>query len=131
MKDSDPKATFSYLATELDRLGLVYLHVAEPVAGPAALPPEIERSVPYLRKAFSRSLIVNGGYDAALGDKAIASGETDLVAYGVPFLANPDLPKRFRQDAALNPPDFASFYATENGDAAGYIDYPTLEEVEA
>ncbi|MBU2147001.1 MAG: alkene reductase [Alphaproteobacteria bacterium] len=131
MKDSNPKATFSYLAGELDRLGLVYLHVAEPIAGPAALPPEIERIAPHLRKVFSRSLIVNGGYDAALGDKAIASGETDLVAYGVPFLANPDLPERFRQHAILNQPDYSSFYGTIDGDAAGYIDYPCLETAEA
>lgn len=126
MTDSDPKATFTYLAAGLDKLGLAYLHIAEPVAGPASLPPEVERLAPHLRKAFTRSLIVNGGYDADLGEAAVSSGAADLVAYGVPFLANPDLPERFRQGSTLNAPDFASFYATENGDAVGYIDYPTI-----
>lgn len=126
MSDSDPKGTFTYLAGELAKLDIVYLHVAEPIAGPSALPPSVERVTPYLRKIFKGSLIANGGYDAALGEKAIASGEVDLVAYGVPFLANPDLPERFRRGASLTPPDFATFYATDRGDEAGYTDYPTL-----
>lgn len=128
MKDSNPKATFSYLAGGLDKLGLVYLHVAEPIAGPAALPAEVERIAPHLRKAFSRGLVVNGGYNAELGERAVAAGEADLIAYGVPFLANPDLPERFKRNAALNTPDFSAFYATEKGDGNGYIDYPTLAE---
>ncbi len=125
VSDSNPRATFSYLAGELDRIGIAYLHVFEPVAGEWALPAEIERITPHLRKVFSRSLIVNGGYDAASGERVIASGEADLVAYGVPFLANPDLPERFRRNALLNEPDFATFYASQQ-DEIGYIDYPSL-----
>ncbi len=131
MSDSDPKATFTYLAGELDRLGLAYLHVFEPVAGPAAPPPEVERVAPYLRKTFSRSLILCGGYDAASGEAAVASGAADLVAYGVPFIANPDLVERYRQGAELNAPDFASFYGSEKGDAAGYTNYPKLSSESA
>ena len=66
---------------------------------------------------------MNGGYDEASGNAAIASGETDLVAFGVPFLANPDLPIRFRTGAKLNAPDQATFYA---GEDKGYTDYPAL-----
>ncbi|HDR9872858.1 TPA: alkene reductase [Burkholderia cenocepacia] len=126
--DSDPVATFSHLAGELDKLGIVYLHVGEAIAGPTAPPAGVERITPHLRKTFSRSLIVGGGYGADSGEQVLASGAADLVAYGVPFLANPDLPERFRRGSALNVPDFASFYATENGDAAGYTDYPALEQ---
>ncbi|MBU9356114.1 alkene reductase [Burkholderia multivorans] len=126
MSDSTPVQTFSYLAAELDRLGIAYLHVTEGVAGPDAPPPGIERVAPYLRKAFSRSLILNGGFDADSGDAAITRGEADLIAYGVPFLANPDLPERYRLRAPLNMPDYASFYEPGEDDAIGYIDYPAL-----
>ncbi len=81
------------------------------------------RVSPLLRQAFQGPLILNGGYDAALGDEAIADGEADLIAYGVPFLANPDLVERFRIGAPLNAPDYSSLYA---GGAQGYTDYPTL-----
>ena len=66
---------------------------------------------------------MNGGYDARTANAAIARGEADLVAFGVPFLANPDLPARYRSDAPLNAPDQATFYA---GEEKGYIDYPAL-----
>ena len=62
-------------------------------------------------KIFDGTVIVNGGYDAQSGNAAIARGEADLVAFGVPFLANPDLPARYRSRAALNAPDQATFYA--------------------
>jgi N-ethylmaleimide reductase len=122
MSDSDPAATFSYLAGELRRRGLLYLHIAEPVAGPmAASGPRI---TPTLRRIFGGTVIVNGGYDRAAGAAAVASGEADLVAYGVLYLANPDLPERFRRNAPLNQPDVATFYM---GEGKGYVDYPTLE----
>jgi N-ethylmaleimide reductase len=122
MSDSDPVATFSFIAAELSRRGLLYLHVSEPVTDPAA-PAEATRVTPILRGIFDGALIVNGGYDAEAGNAAIARGEADLVAFGVPFLANPDLPARYRSRAALNAPDQATFYA---GEEKGYIDYPAL-----
>ncbi len=123
MSDSDPIRTFSYLAGELDRLGIGYLHVTEPVAGPGALPADTPRALPVLRQFFKRTLIANGGYDARLGNAAIAHGDADLIAFGVPFLANPDLPVRYRKAAPLNAPDANTFYA---GEGKGYIDYPAL-----
>jgi N-ethylmaleimide reductase len=123
MSDSNPIETFSYLARELNRSGLAYLHVTEPIAGPAAVPPEKVRVTPILRRVFEGAVIVNGGYDARSGNAAIARGEADLVAFGVPFLANPDLPVRYRKNATLNTPDPATFYA---GEDKGYIDYPAL-----
>jgi N-ethylmaleimide reductase len=123
MSDSDPIRTFSYLATELSHLGLGYLHVTEPIAGPAAVPAEVTRALPVLRKMFDATVIANGGYDARSGNAAIAHGEADLIAFGVPFLANPDLPRRYLKGAPLNAPDFATFYA---GEEKGYVDYPAL-----
>lgn len=130
MFDSDPVATFTHLARELDELGIAYLHVMEAIAGPMVLPKDVERVTPHLRKAFSGALIVGGGYDATTGEEALAASEADLVAYGVPFLTTPDLPERFKRNAPLNTPNFATFYATEQGDAFGYIDYPTLKGIE-
>jgi N-ethylmaleimide reductase len=116
MSDSDPRATFSYLTQRLSELGIVYLHTFDPPSGANHL-------APHLRKLFKGTFIVNGGYDEASGNTAIASGEADLVAYGVPFLANPDLPYRFGKNAKLNAADQATFYA---GEDKGYTDYPAL-----
>jgi N-ethylmaleimide reductase len=123
MSDSNPLVTFSYLAERLSELGLAYLHVSEAIAGPMAAPAGTLRATPVLRRKFNGALIVNGGYDAHSANAAIARGETDLVAFGTPFLANPDLPVRFRGNAVLNQPDYATFYA---GEAKGYVDYPAL-----
>ena len=76
------------------------------------MPPEA-RLGPDLRRIFERTFILNGGYDLHSGNEAIARGEADLIAFGVPFLANPDLPERFRQNAPLNEADVATFYAGE------------------
>jgi N-ethylmaleimide reductase len=127
MSDSRPVETFTHLAAGLDGLGLAYLHVTEGVAGPDAPPPGIERVAPRLRQVFSRTLVLNGGYAADSGAAAISRGEADLIAYGVPFLANPDLPERYRRNAPLNEPDYPSFYEPGEDDAVGYTDYPALE----
>jgi N-ethylmaleimide reductase len=122
MRDSDPAGTFTHAARELDRLGIAYLHVSEPLPGHmlhVPLPPV----TPALRKAFRGTLIVNGGYGADRADDAIRAREADLVAFGMPFLANPDLVTRFRTGAALNQPDFATLYTPGE---KGYLDYPTL-----
>ncbi|MFY0567503.1 alkene reductase [Archangium lansingense] len=122
MTDSTPVETFTYMARELNRLGLGYLHVTEAVSG-NGVPSEEQRISPLLRKAFQGTFIVNGGYDVRAGEAALARGEADLVAYGVPFLANPDLPERFKREAPLNPPDFPTFFT---GEEKGYTDYPAL-----
>jgi len=126
MSDSDPEATFSYAAYALNPFGLAYLHVIEALSGPMAAPGA--RVTPALRAIFRGPLIANGGYTAQAAHDAIGRGEADLVSFGVAFLANPDLPRRFREDAPLNEPDRATFYG---GDAHGYVDYPTLDEVAA
>ena len=121
MSDSHPLETFSFIASELSKRGLLYLHVTEAVNAPATA--GSQRATPILRGKFKGALIANGGYDVHTAQAAIARGEADLVAFGVPFLANPDLPVRYRSNAALNAPDQATFYA---GEDKGYIDYPAL-----
>ena len=123
MSDSNPLDTFAFITEELSKRRLLYLHVTEAITGPATAPVGTVRATPILRQRFSGSLIVNGSYDARSGQAAIARGEADLVAIGVPFLANPDLPARYRKNATLNTPDQTTFYA---GEEKGYIDYPAL-----
>ena len=122
MSDSNPVGTFTAIAKELGKLGVAYLHVSEAIAGPMKVDGTM-RVTPSIREVFDGTLMVNGGYDAATAEAAIARGETDLVAFGVPFIANPDLPLRYRKQAALNAPDATTFYA---GEDKGYIDYPAL-----
>ena len=120
MSDSDPEKTFGYAARELDRFGLAYLHVVEPVGTTSV--------APLLHAAFRGPFILNGGYDRETGNAALARGEADLISFGSLYLANPDLPERFAEGAALNPPDRATFYG---GDHRGYTDYPTRDAVTA
>ena len=122
MEDSDPEATFGRAAERLGEAGIVYLHVVEPEA------PEGKDEHPVvsrMREGFGGTLMVNGGYDAEDGNAAIREGRAELVSYAKLFLANPDLPERFRRDLPLNEPDPETFYG---GGPEGYIDYPTWEE---
>ncbi|HZU33750.1 MAG TPA: alkene reductase [Candidatus Angelobacter sp.] len=120
MSDSDPHKTFGHAASVLNDLKVVYIHVVEPVA---EKPGQSGRVSQTIRNHYRGTLIANGGYDSKAGNAAIASGEADLVSYGVLFLANPDLPTRFQRGAGLNQPQQATFYG---GDARGYTDYPAL-----
>jgi N-ethylmaleimide reductase len=123
MSDADPVETYSHLATELNGRKLGYLHIFEGLSGSTAPPDGKARLTPILRRLFNGTYIVNGGYDAESGSAVIDRGEADLVAYGVLFLTNPDLPERFRRKAFLNAPDYTTFYT---GEEKGYIDYPPL-----
>lgn len=123
MSDANPRETFSYFTRELNKTGLGYLHIIEPIGGRMGFVSPEARLGPTLRRIFERTFILNGGYGLHTGNEAIASGEADLIAFGVLFLANPDLPERFRQNAPLNEPDVATFYG---GGAKGYTDYPAL-----
>jgi N-ethylmaleimide reductase len=117
MSDSNPVETFSYMAAALNNLGIVYLHVVDPLAD------GVRRMSPLLRRKFDRTYIVNGGFDADSANAAISNGEANLVAFGVPFIANPDLPRRYQTRALLNVADQATFYA---GEDKGFADYPAL-----
>ncbi len=126
MHDSDPVATFTYGARELSRRSIAYLHVVEGPPG-HAFGSEGPSVHPHIRAAFDHVLILNGGFDAITGHEALASGAADAIAYGVPFIANPDLPTRFRTGAPLNVPDQEKFYTPGS---QGYTDYPFLHRRE-
>ncbi len=124
IRDSDPEATFSHLVECLNPLGLAYLHINEQGAeAPGAAGPAFD--LRKLRALFKGIHMVNAGYDKARANAALAAGEADLVAFGVPYIANPDLPERFAQDVPLNSADPATFYG---GNAAGYTDYPAMPD---
>jgi N-ethylmaleimide reductase len=124
MSDSDPRATFAYLVRELEIRGIRYIHLVEAVGGRLGAVPQRERMAPLIRANFKGTLILNGGYDAAAANTAIKEGTADLISFGAPFLANPDLPRRFARGAPLNEPDTATYYA---GEEKGYTDYPALD----
>ncbi|MEM9451125.1 MAG: alkene reductase [Cyanobacteria bacterium P01_E01_bin.6] len=124
MRDSDPIATFTYAAEALSQFNLAYLHIMEPLPGHfLSLEGVVERAAPHMRQAFKGAVMLNGGYDAQTGATAIQNDEAEAIAYGIPFIANPDLVERFKQSAPLNEADFETFYT--HG-PEGYIDYPAL-----
>jgi len=123
MHDSDPQSLFNHVATVLSDFRLAFLHVVE-----VSMAGEVNHAVDMqqIRQCFKGAYMANGSYDKARGDEAVASGAADMVAYGIPYLANPDLIERFRRDAPLNEADQSTFYG---GDAKGYTDYPTLDHI--
>ena len=117
--DADTDVLYERLAREVSALGLVYLHVLDHSAqGAPPVPAELKAR---LRQAFSGALILAGGYDAATAEADLAAGRGDLIAFGRPFIANPDLVDRLRGGAALADLDAATLYTPG---AKGYTDYP-------
>jgi len=116
MSDRNATETFTCAVEALDQLGIAYLHVVEPVDQKRPL-------VPGLRRRFGGALVVAGGYGRDAAEAAIADDTADIVAFGESFIANPDLPERFRRNAPLNPLDRATIHGEG---AAGYTDYPAL-----
>jgi len=113
--DSDPAATFGYVARELGRRKLAFLCAREHHGAPAL--------GPQLRREFGGPFIANEGFSKESADEALAAGQADAVAWGRLFIANPDLPRRFQLNAALNEPQPETFYGQG---PVGYIDYPSL-----
>ena len=115
MGDANRAETFTYVASELGKRGIAFICAREKEAD--------DSLTPSLKQAFGGVFIANEGFSKELGNAWLKSGKADAVAFGVPFIANPDLPARLAQDAPLNPPRPEGFYASG---AVGYIDYPTL-----
>lgn len=125
MEDADPKATFGAFAGKLDALGIAFIEVVEDSFQGNHASGRPDRVIEAIQNAFSRTYISNGGYTADEARERIAAGKTDLVTFGRPFIANPDLPERFRLGAPLNEWDDSTFYG---GDEHGYTDYQSLAE---
>jgi N-ethylmaleimide reductase len=122
--DSDPATLFGFVAEQLGQRQLGYLHIIEgQTGGSRDSDPRVDfaglrRS---FKKAGGRLTMVNNGYTKEMAEAVVSSGSADLVAFGVPFLANPDLVSRFRHGHPLNTPDQATYYG---GAEKGYTDYP-------
>ena len=122
-EDSNPEALGLYMAESLNKYEILYCHMIN-TAGEKS---ESPHSLVLMREAFKGNFIVAGGYDREDGNKAIVENHADLVAYGRHFLANPDLPKRFKLNALLNKYNRDTFYTSNP--VLGYIDYPFLEDI--
>ena len=119
--DSNPQALYEHAVGALATLHLAYLHVVEGATGGARDIAPFDYTA--LRRRFNGAWMVNNGYSRRMALDVVASGNADLVAFGKPFIANPDLTRRLGEDAPLNTPNNATFYG---GGAAGYTDYPVL-----
>ncbi|MDR0716237.1 MAG: alkene reductase [Azoarcus sp.] len=113
--DAAPRETYTYLVEQLRPLGLAYLHVTQFGA-------ETDYHA-LLRPRFPGAYLLGGGLDQVKAETALAENRADACVFGASFLANPDLPERFRQHAPLNTPDSATFFTSG---AKGYTDYPSL-----
>ncbi|OBR78911.1 alkene reductase [Xanthomonas arboricola] len=118
---SDPQPHYDYIAEQLDALGIVYLHVVEGATGGPRDAAPFDYAA--LRSKFTRTYLANNGYDLELANAQLRAGNVDLVAFGRPFISNPDLVERLHTGAALAPLNPATLYG---GGAEGYIDYPSL-----
>jgi len=122
IRDSRPQATFNAVVDMLHTHKLAYLHVLE-----GDMLSDDDSRVDYieLRRRFEGLYMANNGYTRESAEQALQQGSADLVSFGRPFIANPDLPERFARNAPLIEPDPNTFYG---GGAEGYTDYPTLEQ---
>ena len=129
IRDDDPETTFGTIADKLNAYRLAYLHLVNPTL--AALEQGVEpdaralRMIDLLREQYRGTLIMTGGFDQDMAEAWLRQGKADLIAFGRKFLANPDLPERFRRRAPLNADDRSTYYG---GGAKGYTDYPTLAQ---
>jgi len=126
--DSNTIETFGYVVRALNALGVGYLCLLEPNAKDAERGVQIGNVAVTFRPMISVPIIVNTGFDKAKVNEVLASGNADLVAFGVPYIANPDLVERLRTGAPLSKPDPSSFYGVV---PHGYTDYPALETAAA
>ncbi|MCH4024471.1 MAG: alkene reductase [Acetobacter sp.] len=115
------QAQFNYVVEKLDGLGISYIHVVEGATGGPRDATPFDYDV--LRKAFRNTYIANNGYDLGLAEEHLAQGKADLIAFGRPFISNPDLVERLKTGAPLAPFNPATLYG---GGAEGYIDYPPI-----
>jgi N-ethylmaleimide reductase len=129
INDDDPETTFGYAAEKLNAYDLAYLHIVNPATAAleqgAEPDPRAMRMVDLIRETYRGTLMIAGGFDRDTAEAWLEQGRADLIVFGRKFLANPDLPERFRLRAPLNPDDPATYYG---GGAKGYTDYPSLAQ---
>lgn len=117
---NEVRETYGYLAAKLNDLGIAYIHIS--------LNPDIDQeTLDVIRRNFGGTIIYCNGFTAETAEAKLQEGAADLIAFGQPFLANPDLVTRIETGAILNAPDYNTFYTAG---ADGYIDYPSLELID-
>lgn len=126
MVDSNPQATFGYVLEALNPMGLAYVHLMEPNQIDLKNRDVLNPVTPLFRPIYKGTIITNGNYTQETANSALNNGNADLVSFGKLFIANPDLPERFKLNAPLNEPDPKTFYGSSE---EGYTDYPFLEQV--
>lgn len=123
--DEESIPTFEYIVKKLNEYDLAYLHLTEPFAPIDDLPFAIKNVAKHFRPLYHGTLIINKSFDKEKAIKVLSDGDADLVSFGVPFIANPDLVDRYKQNAELNEADTNTFYTPG---AKGYTDYPFLNQ---
>lgn len=121
--DSNPEPLFAAVGAQLADIGIAFLEAREPRPGSTFRAPSQPPVAPAIRKAFGGPFILNSDYGAADGQAVLDGGLADAISFGRPFIANPDLPARFRDGLPLNTPDSTTFYTQG---AQGYVDYPAV-----
>jgi N-ethylmaleimide reductase len=122
--DSDPTSLYHYLLGELDKLPLAYVQLMNAMFPTDNLPQYPRDVMGVFSQATKHMIIANGGYTRESGEDELEKGSASMISYGSLFISNPDLPKRFELNAALNETDRATMYG---GQDQGYIDYPSLD----
>ena len=128
VNDSNPHALFPAAAKTLSDVGVSWLELREPPADGTFGKAEVAPVAPAIKQAFAGPLVLNGGYDQARAQAALDAGEADAIAFGRPFIANPDLPVRFARGLPLAADVMPTWYSQG---PEGYIDYPAYNEAEA
>ncbi|CAA2140891.1 alkene reductase [Methylobacterium bullatum] len=126
--DSNPDALFGAAAAALSKIGIAFLELREPGPNGTFGKPNHPPVAPVIRQAFDGPLILNSDYDPAAAEAALADGKADAIAFGRPFIANPDLVERIAMHAPLQKDVQVTWYSQGR---EGYIDYPTLTESQA
>jgi N-ethylmaleimide reductase len=129
ISDSNPEATFTYAAEQLNRFGIAYLHVIEPRIKGVETLDEHEKPVAsaLLRHVFDGPIIAAGGFNGDSAEEILRKGDADLVAFGRHFTSNPDLPRRLQHRLPLTQYDRSTFWG---GTHVGYTDYPSYQNEE-
>ena len=123
--DDETIAFYNYTVNRLNDYGLAYLHLIEPFTDVSAIPEAVQEVAKHFRQIYKGTLIINRGFNKETATKVLNDGDADLVSFGVPFLANPDLVERYQTGETLNVPDQNTFYTPGE---KGYTDYPTLNK---
>lgn len=119
---AEAQSTYLYVGRKLDELGIAYLHVTD-----NAVKGQPDALTQHLRQIFTNTLILSGGYSATSAAEVLETDLADLVSFARPFIPNPDLVDRFKNNLPLNQPKFELFYTPGR---EGYVDYPTFEDVQ-